>query len=289
MKSFGKLVEKVELFETGVEKEHFKPEQLAFIDLDATRRFHLVIRWKDVNDEVCMIIRDLLKIQYSLNYKWLSNVSYKYVAQKTNTNGNETNLETANILIEPLNNDFKSYISRIPINQKLENGTEVILNKSIGYTPDKNGIVPERKFLHSGNLEFDTKIANPVPKYFHIGAMEIGSNIRAKFVVQNADTETCRFRLFSFLRKDAEKVFVLQLWKFYGLTFPELIDMMIDYLKNRYVEPKFYTVGANDYGANVMERENLIQFLTELNEKVKSLKATEIKINDFIQHISSKK
>lgn len=283
------FVEKLNLFETHIDKSHFTEEQLERIDYEATRRFHLVIRWKEVNDDVCLIIRDLLKIQYWLKYKVLQNTSYKYVAQKTNTNGSDTNIESANILIEPLNNDFKGLIHRIPINQKLDIGTEVLLNKSIPYNPDEKGMIPDRKFLHSGNLEFNTKIPNPIPNFFHIGAMEIGSNIKAKFIVQYADPVIEKFRLFSFLRQDECNVFVLQLWNFYGINFKELFDLMIDYIENGYKPIEYYTISANDYGNKIIDKDGLLKFVKGLSQGIEKLKIEEVNIGDLLEFIIGEK
>ena len=279
------LVSSVEIYRTGVDTSHFSKEQLSRLDVDALKRTHLVIHWKDVNNKVCLLIRDLLKIQYSLPYKILNNVSYKYVSQKTNTNGDDTNIESANILIEPLNNDFKSQIRRMPINQKLEIGTEVVLNKSIDYNPEENGLIPDRKFLHSGNLVFSTSVPHPCPKFFHLGAMEIGSNIRAKFTVQLANPLVEKYRLFEFMRKDAKKVFVLQLWDYYGLNFSELLDMMIDYVEKHYNPVQYYTISANDYGNNVIDREGLAEFLSGLKDKVDATKPNEVSIDKLLDAI----
>ena len=258
----------VENYHTYVSTDKFPSDKLKYLDVDKLQRYHVVIRWKKIDDDICILIRDILKCMYKLQYKWLmpDDSSYEYVAQKTNTNGDTTSIKTADVLIEPLNNDYKSLLSRIPINQKLEIGTVVELDKSISYEQDrKTGKIQERKFLHSGNLIFKTKLPDPVINYWHIGSMEIGSIIRAKFKVSYADTEKARcFRLFGFRRNDDANVFVLFIWKLFGLKITEMLALMLDYVENRYIEPKFYSIGVNDHGANLLNKEGLIKFIREL-------------------------
>lgn len=258
----------VENFNTGIDTSKFPADKLKFIDTEQLQRDHIVIHWKKIDEDVCILIRDILKCMYRLQYKWLlpDDSSYEYVAQKTNTNGDATSIKTASLLIEPLNNDYKSLISMIPINQKLEVDTVVEIDKAIPYDQDpKTGKIPERKFLHSGNLEFKTKLPNPIINYWHIGSMEIGSIIRAKYKVAYANTNKARcFRLFGFRRNDDANVFSLFIWKFYGLKITEMLALMLDYVENKYIEPEFYSIGANDHGANLLNRKALAAFIKEL-------------------------
>lgn len=269
----------VENYHTAIQIDKFPADKLKYLDVEHLQRDHIIIRWSKMDDSIYTIIRDMLKCMYKLQYKWLQpdDSSYEYVAQKTNTNGDTTSIKTADVLIEPLNNDYKSLISHIPINQKLEIGTVVEIDKAIGYDMDKKtGKIPDRKFLHSGNLEFKTKLPDPIINYWHIGSMEIGSIIRAKFKVAYADLNKARcFRLFGFRRNDKSSVFVLFIWKFFGLTMNELLMLMLDYVENKYVEPEFYSIGVNDYGANILNREALAKFIRELISRVE--KAGEFK------------
>ena len=283
-------MESVHTFETGIDVDFFDKEKLKLIDVEALKRFHLLIRWDKVDDDICILIRDLLKTQYSLDYKWLeaNDEAYEYIAQKTNTVGDSTNIKTANVTIEPLNNDYKSYISRIPINQKLELGTDVSLSHAIPYGYTKDGAIHEREFLHSGLLEFHCKLSNPVINYFHIGSQEVGSLIRANFKVRNADIHRGRFRLWSFRRNDHERCFVISLWHFYGLSLEELIAMMIDYVENKYSEPRFYKIGANDHGANILNREKLASFLHSLLELTQKSKIEKLSCPELEMRMADK-
>lgn len=284
-------MESVQTFETYIETEHFPKEKLVFIDTENLRRFHILIRWKDADEETRLLIRDLLKVQYALDYKWLeaNDEAYEYVAQKTDTNGDSTNIKTAAITIEPLNNDYKSYISRIPINQKLEIGTDASLSHSIPYGYIEQGKIYEREFLDSGLLEFHCKLPNPIINHFHIGSQEVGSLIRANFRVRYADTQRGKFRLWNFRRNDHERCFVISLWKFYGLSLDELIIMMIDYVKHKYTEPTFYKIGANDHGANILNRERLISFLESLLPIIQKSKMERITCPNFERRMADSK
>lgn len=256
----------VQSFITKIDTEKFPEDKLKYIDVEGLQRYHVLIKWEKIDQDVIDIIRDLLMTQYSIKFKWLKliNGSFEYVAQKTVTNGDNVDPKSAYIQIEPLNDDYGSKISRIPINQKLEIGTTAMIEKSIPYANDEKGDPPDFKFLHSGNLTFQTKLPNPIINYFHIGSMEIGSIIRSKYKVEYVDRRISKFRLWNFRRNDDDNVFLISIWKFYGLDISELILLIIDYLENEYTDPIVKNVGANDYGANILHKEKLIKFLKTL-------------------------
>ena len=273
----------VTLHETGVETDHFPKEKLAYLDTEGLKRQHLTIYWNCPEEEICMLIRDILKCQYMLDYKYLQPVSFKYIAQKTHTNSNTNLIDSAMVTIEPLHNDFETLISRTPINQKLEIGTNVLLEKSIGYEKDEEGKIEERKYLHSGNLVFETKIPNPCMKFVHYGAQEIGSVIRAKYLVQYVNKQIGKFRLFNFRRSPTDKLFVIQLWNFYGLTMVELLEMILNYVKNQYVEPQVYASNHNDKGANLLNIDKTTKFLETLIQEVKKVKVEPITMQNLLK------
>ena len=47
--------------------------------------------------------------------------------------------------------------------------------------------------------------------------------------------------------------------------------LMLDYVENKYVEPEFYSIGVNDYGANILNREALAKFIRELISRVEKV------------------
>ena len=273
----------VTLHETGVDVDHFPKDKLAYLDIEGLKRQHLTIYWKCSEEELCSLIRDMLKCQYMLDYKYLQPISFKYIAQKTHTNSNTNLIDSAMVTIEPLHNDFETLISRTPINQKLDIGTNVLLEKSIGYEKNEEGKIEERKYLHSGNLVFETKLPNPCMKFVHYGAQEVGSVIRAKYLVQYANKQIGKFRLFNFRRSPTDKLFVLQLWNFYGLSMVELLELMLNYVKNQYVEPQVYTLNHNDKGTNLIEPDKLAKFLETLIQEVKKVKVEKIKMQDLLK------
>lgn len=275
----------ISIYETGVETSKLPEDKLKYLDLEGLKRFHLVIEWKNDFDP-SLIIRDLLKTQYMLDYKWLQPISYKYIAQKTITNGNMNNIETANIQIEPLANDYENLISRIPINQHLEIGTEVTLENSISYELDSEGKMQERKYLSSSNLKFEkSNVKNPILRNFHIGSQEVGSIIRAKYEVQIVNKFLGKFRLWSFRRSPTDSSFTIQLWNYYGLSILELIEMIINYVKNQYQPPKLEVLDYNDTKYLINKPDELINFLEELKTEVQKTKIEKILINDLVKKL----
>lgn len=275
----------ISIYETGVETSKLPEDKLKYLDLEGLKRFHLVIEWKN-NFDPSLIIRDLLKTQYMLDYKWLQPISYKYIAQKTITNGNMNNIETANIQIEPLANDYENLISRIPINQHLEIGTEATLENSISYELDSEGKMQERKYLSSSNLKFEkSNVKNPILRNFHIGSQEVGSIIRAKYEVQIVNKFLGKFRLWSFRRSPTDSSFTIQLWNYYGLSILELIEMIINYVKNQYQPPKLEVLDYNDTKYLINKPEELIKFLEELKTEVQKSKIEKILINDLVKKL----
>ena len=275
----------ISIYETGVETSKLPEDKLKYLDLEGLKRFHLVIEWKNDFDP-SLIIRDLLKTQYMLDYKWLQPISYKYIAQKTITNGNMNNIETANIQIEPLANDYENLISRIPINQHLEIGTEVTLENSISYELDSEGKMQERKYLSSSNLKFEkSNVKNPILRNFHIGSQEVGSIIRAKYEVQIVNKFLGKFRLWSFRRSPTDSSFTIQIWNYYGLSILELIEMIINYVKNQYQPPKLEVLDYNDTKYLINEPDELIKFLEELKTEVQKTKIEKILINDLVKKL----
>lgn len=275
----------ISIYETGVETSKLPEDKLKYLDLEGLKRFHLVIEWKNDFDP-SLIIRDLLKTQYMLDYKWLQPISYKYIAQKTITNGNMNNIETANIQIEPLANDYENLISRIPINQHLEIGTEVTLENSISYELDSEGKIQERKYLSSSNLKFEkSNVKNPILRNFHIGSQEIGSIIRAKYEVQIVNKFLGKFRLWGFRRSPTDSSFTIQLWNYYGLSILELIEMIINYVKNQYQPPKLEVLDYNDTKYLINKPDELIKFLEELKTEVQKTKIEKILINDLVKKL----
>lgn len=275
----------ISIYETGVETSKLPEDKLKYLDLEGLKRFYLVIEWKNDFDP-SLIIRDLLKTQYMLDYKWLQPISYKYIAQKTITNGNMNNIETANIQIEPLANDYENLISRIPINQHLEIGTEVTLENSISYELDSEGKMQERKYLSSSNLKFEkSNVKNPILRNFHIGSQEVGSIIRAKYEVQIVNKFLGKFRLWSFRRSPTDSSFTIQIWNYYGLSILELIEMIINYVKNQYQPPKLEVLDYNDTKYLINKPDELIKFLEELKTEVQKTKIEKILINDLVKKL----
>lgn len=265
------MIGSIELIETKVAVEKLPK---APIDEDGLRRFWVKINWKDPKDDrIRQFIRDFLKIRYSPSVKYLKPVSFSYVAQKSNVNNDSNDITSAGITIEPLNNDFEKYISLIPISQKLKLGTEFTFNKSIGYDVDSEGIMPNRLFISSSNLECKDKEAkHPILQHVHIGAMEIGSQLKMKFVVEKAShvQDGSTFSMINFRRHPDDAYLIISHYNYWRYTTKELFEHFLDFVKNEYKSPVMREIDANDYGANILYKETLISCLEEIIEKLPS-------------------
>ena len=266
----SEIIKNIQLIETHINKEALTKEQQDLLDFEQLKRFFIIINWKDnVDEQVENFIRDLLKINYSLPVKYLKCISFSYVCQKSNKSEKSDDINSAGVLIEPLNNDFEKYITQIPISQKIKLGTKFLLNKKISYDESYKN----RKFLWSNNLEcIDKNEKHLVLRNCHIGAMEIGSEIKAKFTVDTLNhlKDNSTVRLFGFRRHPNDKQFIIEHWNFWDYTSLELLNKILEFVKNDYEEPKINHNDANDYGANILYKENLINVLNEIIKKLPS-------------------
>lgn len=264
------LIEKIELVETNISIDKLNKEMVDCIDTNGMRRFWIIIKWKN-NENVQLFIRDLLRIRYSPTVKYLKPISFSYIAQKSNINNNSNDLTSAGITIEPLNNDFEKYISLIPISQKLKLGTEFIFNKEIPYNVDKNGQMQNRLFISSDNLECkDKDVKNPILKHVHIGAMEIGSQLKMKFKVEKTShiRDGSTFCLFNFRRDPNDEKFIINHYNYWQLNSKELFEYLLNFVENEYTEPIINFNDANDHGANILDKKLLIDGLKEIISKL---------------------
>ena len=133
-----------------------------------------------INKTKAQIIRN----QYHLPMKYLKPFENNiYICQKSVLYGKSQNIKDADITIEPLNIGFDKYISYIPINQELPEGTIFKCYVKNDYSSNT------RKFFDSSALLNGKDDFKDIPfdKNIHIGCLDIGSEYNARFVVDNVD------------------------------------------------------------------------------------------------------
>lgn len=242
------MISSAELYTKGPELDKFTKEELKLFDADGFTRNYLKIKAKTIDDKYCKAICEIVSLQYKLPTKYLQPVkeSCSYISQKAQLNGNEKDIRNANVTIEPLNADYTNMIQYTPINQSIPLGTIVTLEVDIPYesTTNKNGEVeyPKRKFFWSSNLKTDKDIEDKIKKEnpksirtkpwiecCHYGSIDIGSQIRYKFIVQNVNTKIVKsFSLFGFRRFDETKEFIIYTFKAFNVTPIDVLKMIHD-------------------------------------------------------------
>lgn len=144
---------------------------------------------KDEESKECYLINkakaQIIRNQYHLPMKYLKPFENNiYICQKCQLYGKSQNIKDADITIEPLNIGFDKYISYIPIDQTLKEGTIFKCYVKNDYSS------PTRKFFDSSSLLENVEIEKgklPFDPNIHIGCLDIGSEYNARFIVDNID------------------------------------------------------------------------------------------------------
>lgn len=239
------MISKVETYTQGPDVTKFSKDELKIFDADGFTRNFMKITLSSVSNDYYDGIRDILKLQYKLPVKYLKLVpgSYSYVSQKSQIQGKEKDIKNAAVTIEPLNYDYANLIQYTPINQSLPLGTIVTLDESIPFETSPDGKEPERMFIWSSNLKTENGIEDkiksensksirtkPWMECVHYGAIDIGSEIVAKFAVSDVDTNIVKsFPLFGFRRSDEHKEFIIWVFKCYNLVPKDILTMMLNH------------------------------------------------------------
>jgi hypothetical protein len=235
--NMAKYIKSVNLYHRKLDPREFNKDLLNLIDIDGTSRRFLKIEITDMDDTWFDIWRYFPKIQYKLRMKYLKpiNDSYSYVSQKSLIVGNDKNIKNASITIEPLNNDFLHLISYTPINQKIPLQTIVTLDVNNPYEGNDEEL-PSRKFIWSRNLKFpdDINISNPCC-LVHYGAIDIGSEIFAKYEVSEVNTDLFgSFTLFTFAISTEKREVWFKIYDCWDVSMIELIQLMKDKLLEKH-------------------------------------------------------
>lgn len=257
-------VKLVDQHEQGVDVEFFKKRgELHLIDVEGVNRHFVTFEFggkKDSETDINIVIRDFLKCRFRLPVKYLASpqdiMSFQYRAQKRPViGGNHDDRSQAVIQTEPVNSNMRDYITRIPISQKLPLGTVARIDVSIPYDNKPNGEMEDQKFLSTDSLIFDSKHPHPCMRKTHICAIDIGSELRAKYEVRLYDRDIGRMTIFGF-RRPKDNQLTLWMYDVYEVTFKELFQMYLDYLDS-YKPPVIKYQDANQTEYTVLDVEKL--------------------------------
>jgi len=192
---------KKEVIHYKVDTSKFTKEQLEYLDyerMDETCTIftfpedttHKIMEDDIMEDKYYKFFAKFLQYQYKLPVKCLipDIDSCSYISQKTPTEDNKP-ITSADITIEPLNQNVFKQISYTPINQAFDIGTIVSLHESIPFV-DKDGNTPSRKVLTSASLvcpplnDNKLKYKGLCNRCIPYSTIDIGSEIIGKFVVK---------------------------------------------------------------------------------------------------------
>jgi hypothetical protein len=152
--------------------------------------------------------------------------------------------KNANLTIEPTHaNYFNMIIPHLPINQSLRLDSVFTINVKIPFLNKKDGTNPVSKFIWSNNLKTSQETLNsvkdkPFLECVHFGAIDIGSELKGKFIVSEIDLELMQsYSLFGFSWLDKQKEFILWIYNYYNSI--EQLHFVIYRLKSIYSEIEF--------------------------------------------------
>lgn len=262
----------IDRHEQGIDTNFFSKEQLARVDSKGLNRHFITF---EINSEDShLLIRDFLKCRFRLPVKYLASpqdmLSFQYRAQKRPVIGGDSkSIDEAVIQVEPSNSNIKDFISRIPINQKLPIGTVATINVSIPYDDFEDGSMPDYKFISSNNLKFnlpkDFK-ESPIIRWCHIGALDIGSELRAKYEVRLINPDIEQRSLFGF--RHFENKLTIWIYDVYSVSFEDLLNLYSDYL-DKYVDPVIPHMDANNEKYKLLNKERLEKLIDAMKSALK--------------------
>lgn len=142
----------------------------------------------------------IFKFQYKVPMKYLQPETGTYLSQKSPLMDKSLNIRSAARIIEPINIGFNEYIKYIPINQKLPIGTTYTIECKVPFESNT------RYFFMSEHLQCVEDVTKLLGKnkydfdpHIHIGALDIGSEYKARFVVSDVNLNLYdSFSLFNF-------------------------------------------------------------------------------------------
>ena len=228
---------KVETSRIELKASDFSKEDLELLDIEGLSRSFVTIQFKEINDQVIFALRDFIRNQYKLPMKYIECVNFQYQSVKRKPIKDKSGKMLDYLYIEPLNNNYPSYIRYIPINQALPLDTSILINIDETKMPN---LEPNYYFLRSNsmitdkNIEDIIKKSKPSSKYLkpwlnnvHIGSLDIDSKLLFKGKVSLNNPEVCNsLTLFGFNRDDDNKLFRIFVYDCYNVTPKEIFEMM---------------------------------------------------------------
>lgn len=260
----------IDKHDQGIDTGFFSKEQLARIDVDGLTRHFITFEFDF--DGFDLVIADFIRSRYRLPVKTLSCpqdvLSFQYRAQKRPViGGSKGGIEESLIQVEPSNSNIRDFISRIPINQHLAIGTTATIDVRIPYDEHDDGTIEDLAFISSNNLHFDSKVERPCLRWCHIGAIDIGSELRAKYEVRMIDPDVEKRCLFGFRRPGPNKL-TLWIYDFYQLSILDILNQYVEYLKN-YKPPQVQYLDANNFGYRLNCPEKCLEFVESMIKAMK--------------------
>jgi hypothetical protein len=74
----------------------------------------------------------------------------------------------------------------------------------------------------------------PFLECVHFGAIDIGSELKGKFIVSEIDLELMQsYSLFGFSRNDRQKYFVLWIYNYYNISIEQLLKVLLENVQNK--------------------------------------------------------
>jgi hypothetical protein len=243
------FVKSVEYWFFQPDPKDFTEEEQERIDFEGLRRYFIKVSLREIDPEFYEAFKYLVKIQYKIPIKYLKPVREmcSYISQKSMLYEDERDIRNASITIEPSHaNFFNMIIPHLPINQALPLETVFTINVKIPFLNDRNGLCPVSKFIWSNNLKTKQNISeiieNEKPKSsykkpflenVHFGAIDIGSELKGKFVVSMTDKDLMQsYSLFGFRRSDEQKEFMMWIYNYYNISMSELLDLIEETVEN---------------------------------------------------------
>ena len=225
---------KVKLEFMSPDRKRFSPKELKLIDIEALSRHTMTITIPKYDKDTYTVLREIVANQFKLPMKYIECVDYRYCAKKHEMKNEQVD---AYLYIEPLNNDYPSYIRYIPINQSLPLDTNIVIDVDT----EKLGLPPNFYYIWSNNMQTDANIEQIIKKEnpksiftrpwcncCHIGSIDINSKFYYKGKVSLVNTDVFdSMSLFAFKRNDEKHYFKILTYDCYNVTPVDIIEKML--------------------------------------------------------------
>lgn len=233
---------------------HMSEKQQKRVDINGLSRWVLKIdnnvKELDDKEQLSDDINEICTHTNSLPMKRLEPIIdlCRYKSQKSRSEGKDRDINSASVVIEPLNEDvYNMIIPHVPINQSLPIDTAVTLKATIPFDTEDS----IRKFVWTSNFKASDKIEETIlkenPKSInlhpwldkcHLSSIDLGSVMSYKFLVKDVDISIHNsYQMFRFEREADDSFFSLSLYYAFNLSPKQLIEKMLTVMPdNRYLK-----------------------------------------------------